>query len=38
MNTEALSAPVVVHDPVLGQTQQTVQFLPAATLLDWSFG
>jgi hypothetical protein len=38
LNMGALSVPVVVHDPLLGQTQQTVQLLPAVALLDWSFG
>ena len=38
LTTEAVSVPVCVHDPVLGQTRRTLALLPALKLLDWSLG
>lgn len=35
---ESVFAHVRVHDPLLGQTSQTIQLLPALNLLDWSSG
>lgn len=38
IDTEAVSAPISVFDPVLGETRRVVSLLPATTLLDWSLG
>ena len=38
LDTQAVSVPVCLHDPVLGQTRQRVPMLPALKLLDWSLG
>ena len=35
---EPVLAPVVLHDPLLGQTHCTLALLPAMPLLDWSLG
>ena len=35
---EPVLAPVVLHDPLLGQTSRTLALLPAVPLLDWSLG
>jgi hypothetical protein len=35
---EPVLVPVVVHDPVLGQTKRTLALLPGAPLVDWSLG
>ena len=34
--SESVSAYIRVHDPVLGQTTQSVNLLPQLKLLDWS--
>lgn len=36
--SEPVSVHVRVHDPVLGQSSQTIQLLPEVKLLDWSLG
>ena len=38
LDSEAVSIPLCLHDPVLGQTRQTLALLPATRLLDWSLG
>ncbi len=38
LDSEAVTAPVCIHDPVLGQTRRTLALLPALKLLDWSLG
>ena len=38
LTSECVSAYVRVHDPVLGQTTQSVDLLPQLKLLDWSQG
>ena len=38
MASEAVSVPICLFDPLLGQTHRTVQLLPAVNLLDWSYG
>ena len=38
LDTQAVSVPVCLFDPVLGQTRQRVALLPALRLLDWSLG
>ena len=38
MACEAVSVPVCLFDPLLGQIHRTVQLLPASNLFDWSFG
>lgn len=38
LDSEAVSLPMCLHDPVLGQTRRTLPLLPALKLLDWSLG
>lgn len=38
LDSEAVAVPVCIHDPLLGQTRQTLPLLPAVKLLDWSLG
>ena len=38
LDTQAVSVPVCLHDPVLGQTRLRLQLLPAMKFLDWSLG
>lgn len=38
MQTEPVSMPICIHDPVLGQTHRTLFLLPGVDLLDWSLG
>ena len=38
LDTEAVTAPVSVFDPVLGETRRVLPLLPATKLLDWSLG
>ena len=38
LSCESVSAQVRVHDPLLGQTCQTVKLLPELELLNWSLG
>jgi hypothetical protein len=38
LDSEAVSVPVTVHDPLLGRTTSRVSLLPAVRLLDWSAG
>lgn len=38
MASEAVSVPICMVDPLLGQTHRTLQLLPAVNLLEWSYG
>jgi hypothetical protein len=38
LDSEAVSLPICIHDPVLGQTRRTLTLLPALRLLDWNLG
>jgi hypothetical protein len=38
MASEAVTIPVSLFDPLLGQTHRTMQILPAVNLFDWSHG
>ena len=38
LDAEAVTVPISLHDPVLGQTRRTLALLPATKLLDWSLG
>lgn len=38
LDTEAVTVSLCIHDPLLGQTRQTVPLLPALQLVDWSLG
>ncbi len=38
LDTEAVTAPVCMFDPVLGETRRVLALLPATKLLDWSLG
>lgn len=38
LSTEAVTVPVCLFDPVLGETRRMVPLLPATPLLDWSLG
>lgn len=38
MASEAVSIPISLFDPLLGQTHRTMPILPAVNLLDWSHG
>ena len=38
LSCEAISVPICLFDPLLGQTHQTLMLLPATNMLDWSFG
>lgn len=38
LRIEAVSVPLTLHDPILGQTRQQCTLLPNTPLLDWSLG
>ena len=38
LDSEAVSLPICIHDPVLGQTRRMLALLPALKLLDWNLG
>jgi hypothetical protein len=38
LGLEPVFAPIMLHDPLLGQTQRKLALLPALTLVDWSAG
>jgi hypothetical protein len=38
LDTEAVTLSVCIHDPLLGQSRQTLSLLPAVKLVDWSLG
>ena len=38
LDTEAVTAPIGMFDPVLGETGRVLPLLPATRLLDWSLG